>query len=97
MEGTSEIPWTQIGAGGALAIAILIIVFVFILKYRGSNPGSTQPIFKKLSANGMFIDHEKRISKTETEIVNMKEVFEEMKSENKEAHSDIITALRSLK
>ena len=82
----SEIPILEIGAGGAFA---LLVIKEFrnwgtsILAKRNGNNGS------QYRSSTLCNTHTNDISANKTEVMNIKEVFRELKKENKADHDEI--------
>ena len=76
----SDIPFTEIGLGGAFAILII----------KEVRHWTTTMMAKKNGGGGtMLMKHEGRISSNTTEIENIKEGIKDLKDENKVAHDEI--------
>ena len=91
----SEIPILEIGAGGAFA---LLVIKEFrhwttsMMVKKNGNAGNTQYSHKSSS---LCNSHTESIAGNKTEIVNIKEVFRDMKKENKEDHNEIIKLIKN--
>ena len=92
----SEIPILEIGGAGALVL-LLIKEFrmwgVAVMRNKkNGNGGNTQYLHKPSS---LCNAHTESIAENKTEIINIKEVFRDLKKENKEDHNEIIKLIKN--
>jgi len=77
---------TQLGAGAVFSLIVIEKVFNFVKGKNGNGNGKA----------GMLLDHEKRLTTTETRQLNIIKGMDEWRAENTKAHDTITSKLDAI-
>ena len=91
----SEIPILEIGAGGAFALLIIKEVRHWTTSMMAKKNGNGNGATTVHRSYPLCNSHTREITANETEIINIKEVFRDLKKENKEDHNEIIKLIKN--